>query len=79
MYKPKNWKNFLNKALEKDPDVDGYYSNEYLMEAGADAMLCALKDEAEYLHNNGLAPYGYVLGKSLKLGEKGWLVFIPDN
>ena len=50
-----------------------------LYEAGADAMLESLKKNGEYLHNTGTMPYGYVLGRSLKLGDKGWLVFIPEE
>ncbi len=48
-------------------------------EAGADAMLEGLKKDGEYIHNNGLSPYGFVLGRTIKRGEKGYLAFIPEE
>ena len=65
-YRPEGWTN-------------EYASEHRAFEAGADAILEALKREGEYLHNTGLSPYGYVLVRSLKRGEKGYLIFIPGK
>ena len=50
-----------------------------LVEAGADAIVEAQKEEGQYVQNTGTSPYGIALVRQLKLGEKGWIVFIPDE
>ena len=62
--RPEGWVNPYN---DKDP----------VFEAGADAMLEALKQEGEYVKNGG--SYPCVLTRSLKKGESGWLVFIEED
>jgi len=42
MWRPENWGKYIAKTLKEYPDVDGYYPNQTLIEAGADAMLEAL-------------------------------------
>jgi len=82
MWRPDNWKEIIDKLEQSklaEPHQEIFQGYCEGLEDGADAMLKALKDKAEYLHNTGTMPYGYALGKSLKLGEKGWLVFIEDE
>ena len=50
-----------------------------LIEAGADAIVKALKKDGQFVHNTGASPYGIVLVRTLKQGEKGYLVFIPSE
>lgn len=80
-WRPEGWKNpYFRSGDFGDGQISWNEQPEFsTFEAGADAMLEALKKEATYLKNDGTAPYGYVLGKILKLAEKGWLVFIPDE
>lgn len=84
-WRPDNWPEYLAKALEKDPDVDGYYGNEYLMEAGADAMLEALKAKGKKVSNKDLDVYGRIPSVGIRYLEdaegvvSGTLVFIPDE
>ena len=78
--RPKNWENDKFHCLMQLTKGGGTHADVYeVYEAGADAILKALVSDGKYLHNTGTMPYGYVLGRSLKLGEKGWLVFIPDE
>ena len=74
MWRPKNWKNPNHLK-----DTDGDYYNQYpefaIYEAGADAMLEALKD-------GGVFTYGYhtpdiELGDAK--GESGYWCFIPHE
>ena len=81
MYRPENWKNPWNTVDDTSPPG---YVNDLLItcyEAGADAMLEALKKEGSHqkiqhiigAHSVGLT-YFYE-GDA----EEGWLVFIPDG
>ena len=79
MWRPDNWKNpyFLK-------DLDGGYYNQYpefaIYEAGADAILQALKERPETM---------FIIGARagadpslLKFGienKRGWLVFVPED
>ena len=83
-WRHKEWYRFLEKEVEEIPEptlMEGDIATALLLfsEAGADAMLAALKAGGEYVKNDGLNPYGMVLAGSLKRGEKGWMVFIPDE
>ncbi len=78
MIKIKGWTKKLEKTLTTYPDVDGYYDNSVLIEAGANAML-------ELLSNKGIKVQTEQLGWQDALGlsynatsHKGTLVFIPD-
>ena len=73
-WRPDDW---INPYLQQDETGD--FVNSRVFEAGADAMLGAIKKDAQYLNNDGSAPYGMVLARSLKRGDRGWLVFIPDK
>jgi len=55
---------------------DGWF---YGFEAGIKATVEALKEDGQFVNNDETQPYGCVLARSLKRGEKGWLVFIPDE
>ena len=78
-WRPKRWAHNRSEYFEHNQSVKSHHKTRQKdYEAGADAIIEALKKEGEYLHNTGQSPYGYILGKSLKLGQKGWLVFIEE-
>jgi len=60
MYRPENWVNPHDLSGEK---YIGLLDKHYAFEAGADAMLEALKHR---------------VGSRRNKGNSGWLVFIPD-
>ena len=68
MYRPKNWKNPFKgvKWTGDDHLVDDAY------EAGADAILEALKERGKY----NTAGYGTT---DFPQAREGWFVFIPDE
>jgi len=78
-WRPENWDEIVKDAFKKHNMETALFSHRYVADFIASAMLEALKKDGTYLHNTGTMPYGFVLGRSLKLGEKGWLVFIPEE
>jgi hypothetical protein len=87
MWRPEGWKTPNIVALKEvkaglvTADQVRYLTEQECKayEAGADALLEALKKDGQFVNNDGLKPYGMVLARSLKRGEKGWLAFIPDK
>lgn len=86
MWRPKNWDNpykLSDKAKEKGYALipgDGWH---YGYEAGADAILEALKKEGKYIDASEY-PYGFVLNEIPPIQRltrmfKGWVVIIPDE
>ena len=79
--RPNNWKN-PHRAMENIPFADLFDAHmrqksddRYrAYEAGADAILEALKEEGKY--TEGKAP---TLSINVLPEQKGWLVFIPDK
>lgn len=74
-FRPEGW---INPYVEYSTPRNKFPTRSRAFEAGADAMLEGLKGEGEYITTNG-KPYGLVLGKTLHTGDKGWLVFIPED
>ena len=69
--RPDDW----NVGGGYEDEVDGLFVSDtchLAFERGADAMLGKLKEAGTYIR-------GYGMGVSLTLGEKGWVVFIPDE
>ena len=77
MWRPNDWKNPYHKFILRPSiniqEVIGQYC-ESSYEAGADAYGKALKEEGKY--TEGKSP---TLSISVLPGQKGWLVFIPDE
>lgn len=66
MYRPKSWSNPLSSKL---PFTAEDNKNWRFYEAGANAMLEALKKGGEYQNNKEIVPSS----------ANGWVVFIPDE
>lgn len=81
-WRPSNWKNPHKDYWGKEMTLkEDYETNQHFSyEAGADAMLEALKKDAAYMNGDTIIP---AQGKCPEIhcpgGMVGWLVFIPDK
>ena len=72
MYRPKGWRNGYSKEREED----GMLSRYEIFEAGADAILEALrKDRASFENPDASEPLTFDLTKK----QSGMWVFIPEE
>lgn len=83
MYRPKSWKNPTEELIRKGSHSNfsngelGFLSAEY--EAGADAMLAALKEEGWHIGSRDTLGYGRMGEWISSQPPNGTYVFIPDE
>ncbi len=71
---------FHNPYKSVDKYTDGLPSQYTdVFESGASLILETLKKDGQYVNNNPPHPDAMALVRKLKRGERGWMVFIPDD
>jgi len=77
VWRPKDWEKITERIFANHrSDMDDMSP---IVEETAEAILDELRKDGQYINGAVIHSYGMVLVRTLKRGEKGHMVFIPER